>query len=123
MRTTKVFQSGNSQAVRIPKEFQFMSEEVEIFKRNHDVIKSHHSKKSLFLLDELTGLIPCLPMPTQAAKHYGEIRSKLEKQGKPIGANDLWIAAHALALELTIVTNNVKEFSCVPTLELENWVD
>lgn len=38
MRTTKVFQSGNSQAVRIPKEFQFMSEEVEIFKRNHDVI-------------------------------------------------------------------------------------
>lgn len=85
--------------------------------------KSHHSKKSLFLLDELTGLIPSLPMPTQAAKLYGEIRSKLEKQGKPIGANDLWIAAHALALELTIVTNNVKEFSRVPNLELENWVD
>lgn len=84
--------------------------------------KSQHPKKTFSVLDELTGLIPSLPMPTQAAKHYGEIRHKLEKKGKIIGNNDLWIAAHALALDLIIVTNNTKEFARIPHLQLENWV-
>jgi tRNA(fMet)-specific endonuclease VapC len=84
--------------------------------------KSHHPKKSLFLLEELTSLIPPLPIATDVAKQYGSIRAKLEKIGKPIGNNDLWIAAHALALGSTLVTNNIKEFSRVAHLKIENWV-
>lgn len=84
--------------------------------------KSHHPKKAVSVLEELMMLIPSLPMPLEAAKYYGEIRSKLEKQGKPIGGNDLWIAAHALSLNLILVTNNEKEFARVPHLHVENWV-
>jgi tRNA(fMet)-specific endonuclease VapC len=85
--------------------------------------KSHHPKKALTVLDELISLIPPLPMPTHAAKCYGDIRSELEKKGKMIGNNDLWIAAHALALDLVLVTNNMKEFSRVAHLKSENWVE
>src|SRR6476660_5307170 len=49
--------------------------------------KSHHPKKTQGVLAELVSLIPVLPMSIQVAKHYGDIRSKLEKQGKPIGNN------------------------------------
>ena len=87
------------------------------------VKKSSHSKKSQLILEELASLIFPLPIPTNAAKYYGEIRSNLEKQGKSIGNNDLWIAAHTMALELTLVTNNVKEFSRVEHLKIEHWVD
>src|SRR5262245_49251992 len=68
--------------------------------------KSHYPHKSLSLLEELTRLIPSLPISIETANHYGRIRSDLEKQGKPIGNNDLWIAAHALSLNLILVTNN-----------------
>lgn len=85
--------------------------------------KSHHPKKTMSILEELTGLIPVLPISTEAGKHYGHIRCKLEKKGLPIGGNDLWIAAHALSLDgVVLVTNNVKEFSRIPHLKLENWV-
>ena len=84
--------------------------------------KSLHPKKTLHLLEELASLIPPIPLSTDVGKHYGRIRSKLEKQGKLIGNNDLWIAAHALATDLILVTNNVKEFAIVPKLKIENWV-
>ncbi len=85
--------------------------------------KSQFPKKTISFLEELVSLIPPLPLPTDAAKYYGEVRSKLEKQGKPIGNNDLWIASHALAMKLVLVTNNLKEFSRVSKLKLENWVN
>ena len=53
---------------------------------------------------------------------YGELRSWLEKAGRPIGGNDLFIAAQALALGLTLVTGNEREFSRVKDLPLENWL-
>jgi tRNA(fMet)-specific endonuclease VapC len=84
--------------------------------------KSKYKKKTISLLEKLAGLIIPLPMPTTAGKYYAEIRSKLEKKGKPIGNNDLWIAAHALALDIILVTNNTKEFSRVSKLVVENWV-
>lgn len=74
------------------------------------------------VLEELTGLIPALPISTEAGKFYGNIRNALEKQGTPIGNNDLWIGAHALSLGVMLVTNNVKEFSRIPHLKVENWV-
>jgi tRNA(fMet)-specific endonuclease VapC len=56
-----------------------------------------------------------------AAIHYAEIRADLKRRGMPIGANDLFIAAQARALGLTLVTNNTEEFERVEKLKLENW--
>ena len=84
--------------------------------------KSRQRKKALQLLDEFITLIPVLPMPANAANAYGTIRASLETKGTPIGNNDLWIAAHAKAAGLTVVTNNEKEFRRVPGLKVQNWV-
>ena len=84
--------------------------------------KSQHPKKSKDILKELAMLIPPLPLTTKVGELYAKIRTNLEKQGRPIGNNDLWISSHALALDLILVTNNLKEFSRVPYLKLENWV-
>jgi len=58
-----------------------------------------------------------------AANVYGDIRATLEKQGKPIGSLDTLIAAHAVSLEVILVTNNVKEFNRISNLKLENWIN
>jgi tRNA(fMet)-specific endonuclease VapC len=63
-----------------------------------------------------------LPVDTAAAATYATIRAKLQKTGNLIGPNDLWIAAHALSKQMTLVTNNTREFKRVPGLKLENWV-
>ena len=60
--------------------------------------------------------------PPAAARRYGELRAHLERLGTPIGPLDLQIAAHALALGVTLVTNNLREFDRVPGLHAENWV-
>lgn len=85
--------------------------------------KSRHRKKVRLLLEEFISLIPVLPMPENAGKMYGAIRAALESSGKPIGNNDLWIAAHAKAAALTIVTNNAREFNRVPGLTVQSWLD
>jgi len=84
--------------------------------------KSHAPKQAIFILEELANLIPPISLSTETGRQYGEIRNYLEKKGTPIGNNDLWIAAHALTLGVTLVTNNVKEFSRVQKLKVENWV-
>jgi len=84
--------------------------------------KSNYPERAISNLKELSSMIPSLPLPIQAANHYGEIRSNLEKLGQMIGNNDLWIAAHSLSLEVVLVTNNTKEFARVPGLQIENWV-
>ena len=84
--------------------------------------KSKQRKKALQLLQEFTHLVPVLPMPETAGKAYGAIRASLEAAGRPIGNNDLWIAAHAKAGKLTIVTNNEREFQRIPGLKVQNWV-
>ena len=61
------------------------------------------------------------PFAGAADAHYAEIRLALERAGTPIGANDLFIAAHARSLNAVLVTDNVTEFSRVPGLRLENW--
>ena len=63
-----------------------------------------------------------LPLDKEADRRYAEIRSRLERLGKPIGPNDLLIAAHARALDLTLVTDNVEEFGRVPGLSTEAWL-
>lgn len=73
-------------------------------------------------LNKLLRSVTVLPLCTEAAQHYARTRSFLESQGTPIGGSDLWIAAHALALELPLVTNNIQEFARVPGLQTENWL-
>jgi tRNA(fMet)-specific endonuclease VapC len=63
-----------------------------------------------------------LDFPAAAAAIYGRIRAHLQRAGRPIGNYDLLLAAHALHANLTLVTNNVREFSRVPDLQTENWV-
>lgn len=62
-----------------------------------------------------------LPLPPEAGEHYAATRAHLEAQGTPIGGNDLWIAAHALAGDMTLITNNLREFQRVPGLRVEDW--
>jgi tRNA(fMet)-specific endonuclease VapC len=70
----------------------------------------------------LLSAIEILPLEPPADRRYAELRDQLTRQGLPIGPNDLLIAAHALAAELIIVTANVAEFSRVPGLAMENWL-
>jgi tRNA(fMet)-specific endonuclease VapC len=65
--------------------------------------------------------VEAVDFSADAPLHYAEIRADLKKRGALIGANDLLIAAHARALELTLVTNNTAEFERVKDLALENW--
>lgn len=74
------------------------------------------------LLEEWLSFQTLLPWPERAAAVYARIRHGLEREGTPIGNMDLLIAAHALAEDAVLVTNNVREFQRVPGLKLENWV-
>lgn len=73
-------------------------------------------------VEELLSLVTVLPLQDDADTHYGRLRADLERRGTPIGANDMLIAAHALALGATLVTDNVGEFARVAGLKLENWL-
>ena len=72
-------------------------------------------------LEELAKLLPALPLPVDAARSYGALRAELEAGGRVIGNNDLWIAAHARAAKLILVTNNEREFQRASGLEVQNW--
>jgi tRNA(fMet)-specific endonuclease VapC len=86
------------------------------------VSKSSRPEHNREILGSFLAPFEVVPFGEKACFHYGEIRSTLERQGRSIGAMDLLIAAHALSLSLTLVTNNTAEFGRVPGLHLENWV-
>lgn len=85
--------------------------------------KSRQAERNRARLAELAERLPLAPMDAAASRCYGEVRAHLERLGTPIGANDLWIAAQALALGAILVTDNVGEFSRVPGLKIENWLE
>ncbi len=84
--------------------------------------KSQARTRALATIEQLAQMIAPCPLPLAAAEHYGDIRAVLQKQGQPIGGNDLWLAAHARAQGWILVTNNTREFDRVPGLTVENWV-
>lgn len=86
------------------------------------VYKSQFPEKNQQALEQFLLPLKIVDFDAGAANMYGNIRAILEKQGTPIGSLDTLIAAHALSLGITLITNNVKEFSRVPNLKLENWV-
>lgn len=85
------------------------------------ICKSSRRDDALLRLDALVSLVTVQPLPADAAEHYGDIRAALTARGLPIGANDLWLAAHARATGLALVTNNLREFERVDGLAVENW--
>lgn len=85
--------------------------------------KSKQREVALARLADLVSLLPVLELPPAAADEYGKIRAALEVKGEIIGGNDLWIAAHAKAEGLIMVTNNEREFKRVPGLKVQNWAD
>ena len=90
----------------------------------YGVEKSTNTNTNQVALDEF--LLPLTILPFHGKKlvtRYGEIRTSLESKGKTIGPLDMLIAAHALSLDLTIISNNIKEFSRIPNLNCENWID
>jgi tRNA(fMet)-specific endonuclease VapC len=87
----------------------------------YGAIKGEQRVVALEHLRELVNLLPALPLPETAAEAYGRIRAVLESKGEMIGNNDLWIAAHAVAAGLTLVTNNESEFRRVRKLKIQNW--
>jgi len=88
----------------------------------HGAEKSQFSARNLDVVEDFFSRLTVLPYIPEAAYHYGGIRAELERQGKPIGVNDLHIAAHARSVGLTLVTNNLAEFERVPGLLVENWL-
>jgi len=83
--------------------------------------KSEQRVTALERLRELVHLLPAMSLPDTAAEAHGTIRAELESKGEMIGNNDLWIAAHAVAAGLTLVTNNEREFRRVRRLKMQNW--
>jgi tRNA(fMet)-specific endonuclease VapC len=80
------------------------------------------SKKLRERVDAILSPLEALPFDTPVDRQYADIRRHLTRQGTPIGPNDLLIAAHALALDLIVVTANERGFSRVPGLKIENWL-
>ena len=88
----------------------------------YGALGSHRSNEALKTLTNLARLIPAQAISNRVVTDYADIRHTLRTKGQMIGGNDLWIAAHARSEDLTLVTNNVREFSRVPELKIENWV-
>ncbi len=89
----------------------------------HGVEKSAAVEKNRLALSMLLANIEILDFDVDAADCYGKIRADLEKKGTPIGPLDMMIAGHAQSRGYTVVTNNVKEFSRVSNLKIENWAE
>ena len=87
------------------------------------VAKSQHKEKNQQALAEFILPLVVVEFTGDAALAYGEIRAELARKGQPMGALDMLIAAQALSANVTLVTNNVREFARVPGLIVENWVD
>lgn len=88
----------------------------------HGAEKSSRINENLRVIEDFCSRLEVLPYTAKASQHYGSIRAALERRGEMIGVNDLHIAAHARSEGLTVVSNNLGEFSRVPALQSENWL-
>jgi tRNA(fMet)-specific endonuclease VapC len=87
----------------------------------YGVAKSTHREKNTKALDEFIIPLEIVSFDEGAAHVYGEIRAALEKAGTPIGAMDMLIAAHAVSLSISLITNNTREFARIPALNCVDW--
>jgi len=89
----------------------------------HYGIVKKQSPRLTFNVEQILSSLPILPLEKKVDEVYAKIRVDLEKQGLPIGHHDLLIAAHALSLNLTVITANEREFTRVKNLKVENWIN
>jgi tRNA(fMet)-specific endonuclease VapC len=89
-----------------------------LFGLEKNPLSAARQARVLAMIEEVT----CLPISSEVAAAYSKVRAYLERNGIPIGPNDTWIAAHALSLGATLVTNNTREFKRVKGLKVENWI-
>ena len=87
----------------------------------YGAMRSNHPARTLAGQRRFLKRFVSLPFDDAAAEHYGRVRAYLANQGRPIGPNDLMIAAIALTNDLILVTHTVREFSRVPALQIEDW--
>ena len=88
----------------------------------YGVSKSSKPEQNQVALAQFLAPLEILPYGDEAAQYYGDLRAHLEKDGIPIGSLDMLIAAHALSIDCTLITNNEKEFVRIPNLKIDNWV-
>jgi tRNA(fMet)-specific endonuclease VapC len=88
----------------------------------HFGLKKKASDRLIQQAEKILSVIDILPLESPVDEHYGDIRSYLNQLGQPIGWNDLFIAAHARTLDLILVSDNIREFSRIPGLKVENWL-
>ncbi|MCL4804707.1 MAG: type II toxin-antitoxin system VapC family toxin [Anaerolineae bacterium] len=94
---------------------------VTVAELHYGVAKSAHVERNRSALEQFLAPLVIVDFDVAAAAVYGTIRALLERRGTPIGSLDTLIAAHALSLDTTLVTNNEREFGRVPRLKLANW--
>ena len=87
----------------------------------YGVAKSGRPARNREALEQFVSPLEVAPFDRRATAAYGKVRTTLEKKGQPIGSMDLLIAAHAISLEVRLITHNVKEFGKVPGLRVEDW--
>lgn len=85
-------------------------------------VEKSGSARNIQALDKFLAPLEIAAFDEMAFRHYGRLRADLERRGQPIGSMDMLIAAHALALDAILVTNNTREFERVDGLRLDNWV-
>ena len=83
--------------------------------------RSSKPEQNLQVIESMAARLEIMPFSDSAATHFGQLRAELYQNGNPIGPYDMMIAGHARSLGLTLVTNNMKEFTRVPGLRLVNW--
>ena len=88
----------------------------------YGVAYSQKKKQNEAALSDFLEYVEVMAWPSEAGPVYGRIRAELKKKGSPIGAMDLLIAAHAVCLDVVLVTDNVREFKRIPDLKIENWM-
>lgn len=88
----------------------------------HGAQKSKQMQQNMTALDQFLLPLEVVEFDQNAAVAYGYIRAYLENKGTPIGSMDMLIGAHALSLDVALVTNNTREFKRIPDLRLEDWI-
>jgi tRNA(fMet)-specific endonuclease VapC len=88
----------------------------------HDGEKSARPADNLTAIENFVARLDLLPFDAKAAAHYGQVRAELERAGTPCGPHDMQIGGHARSQGLIIVTNNMREFSRIRGIRVENWV-
>ena len=95
---------------------------ITLFELYYGIEKNNSQQRNLSALESFIAPLTVVDFTLDAAKKAAKIRNYLQKQGTPIGAYDIQIAAIALSLNMTLLTNNIREFERVKGLKLENWV-